>query len=157
MQIHTIPSRNIKSRKRVGRGGKRGTYCGRGMNGQKSRSGSSIDPLFEGGRSSLVERMKKNKGFKSPHVQKNTISLADLERSFQAGDIISTRSLVKFGLVDKTGVKFGVKVLGTGRITKKLTINANILLTESARIAIEQVGGVIIVAEAEKKENVEKK
>lgn len=144
MQIHSISSRNIKSRKRIGRGGKRGTYCGRGVKGQKSRSGVSIDPLFEGGRSSLIERMKKNKGFKSPHTEKNNVSLADLERSFREGGIVSTQAFVRLGLVDKTGIKFGVKILGTGKLTKKLTIKSNIRLTESARAAIEKVGGTIL-------------
>ena len=153
MQIHSIPSRNIKSRKRIGRGGKRGTYCGRGVKGQKSRSGVSINPLFEGGRSSLIERMKKNRGFKSPHQKKTSISLADLERSFQEGELVSPKTLVRVQLVDKTRVKFGVKVLGTGKLTKKLTVSANILLSESARKAIEKVGGTI----AKKIENGERK
>lgn len=152
MQIHSLTSRNTKSRKRIGRGGKRGTYCGRGVKGQKSRSGVSIDPLFEGGRSSLIERMKKNRGFKSPHTKKNNISLADLERVFSTGDVVSTKALVQLGLVDKTAVKFGVKVLGTGKLTKKLTVNANIRLTESARASIEKAGGTIVEKVVEKGE-----
>lgn len=144
MQIHSIPSRNIKTKKRVGRGGKRGTYCGRGMKGQKSRSGGGkIDPLFEGGRSSLIERMKKNRGFKSPHEKKISISLASLEQVFQDGDLVSPKTLVRSFLVDKTRVKFGVKVLGTGKLTKKLIIAGNIFLSEMAREAILKVGGTI--------------
>jgi large subunit ribosomal protein L15 len=151
MQIHSIPSRNIKTKKRVGRGGKRGTYCGRGMKGQKSRSGGGkIDPLFEGGRSSLIERMKKNRGFKSPHEKKVAIPLSDLERAFQDGDLVSPKTLVRAELVDKTRVKFGVKVLGTGKLTKKLTVAANILLSDTARKAIEKAGGSVEKKEEKK-------
>ena len=83
MQIHQLKLNKRKSRKRVGRGGKRGTFSGRGMKGQKARSGAKIDPLFEGGRSSLVERLKKTRGFKSPHGKKININLNDLERIFK--------------------------------------------------------------------------
>ena len=143
MQIHEISSRNSKTRKRVGRGGKRGTYSGRGVKGQKSRSGAKIDPLFEGGRSSLIERMKKNKGFKSPHEKKNTVSLAKLDAAFADGDTVSPKTLVAKKLVDKTRVKFGVKILGTGSVTKKLAIAANILLSDSARTALLAAGGSV--------------
>lgn len=143
MQIHELSSRNSKTRKRIGRGGKRGTYSGRGMKGQKARSGAKIDPLFEGGRSSLIERMKKNKGFTSPHEKKTPLSLTKIDTAFADGDTVSPKTLVAKKLVDKTRVKFGVKILGTGSVTKKLTIAANILLSESARTAILSAGGSV--------------
>lgn len=142
MQIHQLRIKKHKSRKRVGRGGKRGTYCGRGMKGQKSRSGVSINPLFEGGRSSLIERLKKMPGFKSPHPKKININLNDLERNFKAGDTVSVDSLVKIGLVDKIKSKRAkVKILGGGRLTKNITIDKNILLSKSAQASIKKAAG----------------
>jgi large subunit ribosomal protein L15 len=139
MQIHQLKINRRKSRKRIGRGGKRGTYSGRGMKGQKSRSGAKIDPLFEGGRSSLIERLKKVKGFKSIHPKKNIIKLSDLEKHFKNGETVSIESLVKAGLVDKIKVRRGVKILGDGKLTKKLTVDKNILLSKSAKAAIEKL------------------
>ena len=66
MQIHNLKIQYPKKkRKIIGRGGKKGTYSGKGGKGQKGRSGVSIDPLFEGGRSSLIDRLKKIRGFKA--------------------------------------------------------------------------------------------
>lgn len=142
MQIHELKISKRKNRKRVGRSGKRGTYSGRGMKGQKSRSGVSINPLFEGGRSSLMERLKKMPGFKSPHPKKININLNDLERNFKAGDIISIDSLVKTGLVGKIEVRTAkVKILGDGKLAKKLSIDKKILMSKSAKKAIEKAGG----------------
>lgn len=143
MQIHELKISRRKPRKRIGRGGKRGTYSGRGMKGQKSRSGAHINPLFEGGRSSLVERLKKVKGFKSIHPKKNNVNLDALEENFKSADVVSVESLIKKGLVDKIKVKRGIKILGGGKISKKLTIEKNILLTQSARDAILKAGGKI--------------
>ena len=146
MQAHEIKSKTKKkSRKRIGRGGRRGTYSGRGMKGQKSRSGVSISPLFEGGRSSLIERLKKMPGFKSTHPKKININLNDLERNFKNGDKVSLEDLVKIGLVDRIKAKrAAVKILGGGKITKKITVDKKILLSKSAREAIEKAGGKII-------------
>lgn len=144
MQIHELKVKKRKNRKCVGRGGRRGTYSGRGMKGQKARSGVSIDPLFEGGRSSLIERLKKMPGFNSPRLKKNNVNLNDLERHFNSGDVVSSESLVKIGLVDKIRAKSGIKILGDGKLTKKITIEKNIITSKSARSAIEKAGGKII-------------
>lgn len=139
MQVHELKINKKKSRKRIGRGGKRGTYSGRGMKGQKSRSGAKIDPLFEGGRSSLIERLKKVRGFKSPHPKKNIIKLSDLEKHFKSGDTVSIESLVKAGLVDKIKAKNGIKILGSGKLIKKIKVDKNILVSKSAKQAIEKL------------------
>lgn len=150
MQSHQLKTRNTQSRKRVARGGKRGTYSGRGNKGQKARSGGNIDPLFEGGRSSLVERLKKVKGFKSPHAKKVTITLAQLDAKFEDGGEVNIRALVRTGLLDPSRVTRGVKILGTGTLTKKLTIAENILLTASAKEAVEKSGGTLLRANPKK-------
>jgi len=136
MQIHELKVNKRKSRKRVGRGGKRGTYSGRGMKGQKSRSGAKKDPLFEGGRTSLIDRLKKIRGFKSVHPKKININLDDLEKNFKDGDTVSIKSLIKFNLIKKSEAKRGVKILGNGKLTKKLSVDENILLSKSAKKAI---------------------
>lgn len=136
MQIHELKVNKRKSRKRVGRGGKRGTYSGRGMKGQKSRSGAKKDPLFEGGRTSLIDRLKKIRGFKSVHPKKININLDDLEKNFKNGDTVSVESLIKFNLIKKSEAKRGVKILGNGKLTKKLSVDENILLSKSAKKAI---------------------
>jgi len=134
MQIHELKLKKKKKRKTIGRGGKRGTYSGRGNKGQKARSGGkAIDPLFEGGRSSLIERLKKLRGFKSPHPKKININLNDLERNFKNGDTVSLKSLIEIGLIDRIESRKGVKILGTGKLTKKLAIDKEILMSKSAK------------------------
>lgn len=140
MQINEIKIGKKTKRKTIGRGGKRGTYSGRGNKGQKARSGGkSIDPLFEGGRSSLVERLKKLRGFKSPHFKKININLNDLERNFKEGEKVEIKSLIEKGLIGKIESRKGVKILGTGKITKKLTVDKEISMSKSAKISIEKI------------------
>jgi len=143
MQIHQLQSRNKEVSRRKGRGGKRGTYSGRGVKGQKSRSGGNVDPLFEGGRSSLIDRLKKSKGFKSAKVQKTSVSIEKLDRYYEDGDVVSPKTLVRKGLVDKVRVKHGVKLIGGGELTKKLTIKSNVHLTQSVESMIKKLGGTI--------------
>jgi len=143
MQIHELKSKKRKARKTIGRGGKRGTYSGKGNKGQKARSGASVDPLFEGGRSSLIERLKKVRGFKSTHPKKTVIKLADLDKKFKDGETISIESLIKAGLLDKKDSKNGVKILSSGTISKKLTVAKDILFSETAKDAIIKAGGTI--------------
>lgn len=138
MQIHELKVGRKKKRKTIGRGGKRGTYSGKGNKGQKARSGAHVDPLFEGGRSSLVERLKKVRGFKSPHAKKININLNDLERNFENGDKVDIKSLIEKGLVGKIEARKEVKILGTGKLTKKITVDKSIGLTKSAKKAIEK-------------------
>lgn len=153
MQIHELKVSAKKSRKRVGRGGKRGTYSGRGMKGQKARSGGNVDPLFEGGKTSLIERLKKLRGFKSIHPKKTVLNLIDLENNFSDGDEISVSTLLKKGLLRKRKIKNGVKILGNGELTKKLIIKDEILVSKSAKEAIEKVGGKIEIKAQTKTEN----
>lgn len=138
MQIHQIETKKRKGRKRIGRGGKRGTYSGRGNKGQKARSGGNVDPLFEGGRSSLIERLKKVRGFKARTAKKTNINLGDLEKSLPDGAVVSVESLIKAKLISKVEAKKGIKILGDGKITKKFTIDKDILLSKSAQAAIEK-------------------
>ena len=144
MQIHELKLKKRKERKTVGRGGKRGTYSGRGNKGQKARSGASIDPLFEGGRSSLIERLKKVRGFKSRNAKKTVVKIAQLEKAFADGAEINKESLIASKLVSKKDSADGIKILSVGSVTKKFTIGKELLLSESAKNAIIKAGGKIL-------------
>ncbi|MFH1769129.1 MAG: 50S ribosomal protein L15 [Parcubacteria group bacterium] len=153
MQLHNIKIGNKnKASKRVGRGGKRGAYSGRGMKGQQSRSGSSIKPGFRGGDQPLWKIFPKLRGatkkvairhrtFSITRPHPNTVNLSDLENHFDEGFTITKRSIVKRGLVSMG--KNGIKVLGTGNITKKFKFDG-LLFSDSARKKIEEAGGTII-------------
>ncbi len=139
MQINTLKIKKGKSRKKIiGRGGKKGTYSGRGVKGQKSRSGGNINPLFEGGRSTLIDHMKKRRGFKAVKPKKNIVKLENLEKKFKNGDIIDVKSLIKADLVKRVNSKSGVKIIGSGKLTKKLTLDKTILLSKSVQKAFKQ-------------------
>lgn len=130
-------------RKRVGRGGKRGRYCGRGKEGQKSRTGSTseITAFFEGGQMPLVRRIPR-RGFTNVFKRDvRAVNLKDLEKKFAAGETVNLESLKQKGLV-KGSTAFFVKVLGTGNLTKKLTVNVN-AVSESASQAIQKAGGSV--------------
>lgn len=144
MQIHEIPSSDRMRRKRVGRGGKRGTYSGRGNKGQKARSGAHVNPLFEGGRSSLVERLKKVRGFKSVRAKKTFVKISDISRVFVSGETVSHETLVGKKLAPKKILKSGVKVIGLGVIPKGLLFDGSLSLSESVRSRIELAGGKIL-------------
>jgi large subunit ribosomal protein L15 len=144
MQIHTLKLKKRQKRKSIGRGGKKGTYSGRGNKGQKARSGVSIDPLFEGGRSSLVDRMKKIRGFKSIKAKALIVDIAKLGEKFENGDSVNRETLIKKGFFDKMeteGKK--IKILGNSSIKIKLKIGQNILISAAAKKAVEAAGGEI--------------
>ncbi len=130
-----------KKKRRVGRGGKKGTYSGRGMKGQKSRSGGNVNPIFEGGRSTLIEHLPKKRGFKSISPKNQIVSLEKIEKNFEGGDLVNPRSLLAKKLVDN--IKTAVKVLGDGKITKKLTVE-KCLVSKSAKAKIEKADGKIV-------------
>lgn len=140
MQIHELSVGKKKGRKRIGRGGKRGTYSGRGNKGQKARSGAHVNPLFEGGRCSLVERLKKVRGFKSPHAKKPFVKLSDIARAFSAGETVSPETLLAKKLASKEILKSGVKIIGMGTIPKGLLFDTTLSLSEGVRKIIEGQG-----------------
>jgi len=140
MQIHQLRVKTEKRKRRIGRGGKKGTYSGRGMKGQKSRSGAKINPIFEGGRSTLIEHLPKVRGFKSIHPKNQIVSLEKISKFFSDGDKVSPQTLREKRLIRK--IKMPVKILGSGEITKKITFE-KCLASKSARDKIEKAGGVI--------------
>jgi large subunit ribosomal protein L15 len=143
------PAQPRKNRKRVGRGlgSGKGRYSGRGLKGQKARSGShKMRAGFEGGQMPLYMRLGKLRGSTSkdampigPHRTYTVpVNLRDLERVFADGDTVNIEALVERGLVKNT--KHDVKVLGSGELTKKLSVTAH-SFSETAREKIKAAGG----------------
>jgi large subunit ribosomal protein L15 len=145
------PAQARKARKRVGRGlgSGKGRYSGRGIKGQKSRSGShKMRPGFEGGQNPIYMRLGKLRGPYSadampvgPHRTATApVNVAALEQRFDAGADVTPESLVEKGVLKNT--KIDVKILGKGDLTKKLTVTAH-AVSASAREKIEAAGGSI--------------
>ena len=125
-------------RKGRGAGTGNGKTAGRGHKGQKARSGGGVRPGFEGGQTPLYRRIPKrgsnNKRFADKYAEVNVCAL----NVFEDGAVVDAEALINAGLVKKTFD--GVKVLGTGEISKKLTVKA-VKFTESAAKKIEEAGG----------------
>jgi large subunit ribosomal protein L15 len=143
------PAQARKDRKRVGRGlgSGKGRYSGRGIKGQKSRAGSNKMPAgFEGGQMPIDMRAPKLRGNTSADAMpigpfrtySQPINLRDLERVFEDGATVNLEAMVEKGLLKNT--KADVKVLGTGDLTKKLSVTAH-AFSASAREKITAAGG----------------
>ena len=143
------PAQKRKARKRVGRGlaSGKGRYSGRGIKGQKARSGShNMRPGFEGGQMPIYMRLGKQRGPYSkdampvgPHRTSTTpVNLRDLDRVFEDGAEVSLEALVDKGLLKNT--RTDVKILGQGDLKKKLSVTAH-SFSASAREKIEKAGG----------------
>lgn len=139
MQVHQLSLAKRKKRKLIGRGGKRGTTAGRGTKGQKARSGASVDPLFEGGRSTFLERLKKVRGFKSIHRKKCLVTLAELERAYANGETVTVATLVEKRVAPKTALERGVKIVANGILKKKLALGQDVSASEKARASFQTV------------------
>lgn len=133
MQLHQLKLKNKRKKKKtIGRGGKKGTYSGKGMKGQKARSGAHVYPLFEGGRSTLIDHMKKKRGFKSLNAKKAIIKIDVLDKHFKDGQEINIETLINAGIIDKMEAKNGIKILGGKETKKHFLFDKNILLSKSA-------------------------
>jgi large subunit ribosomal protein L15 len=131
-------ARRRKLRKGRGIAAGQGASCGFGMRGQKSRSGSPTRPGFEGGQMPLYRRIPKLKHFELVNRKEFTVINVAKLVDCQAGSTVSLDSLVKDGIV--TSPKHPLKVLGSGDLAVKLTVQAA-AFTESARAKIEAAGG----------------
>ena len=122
---------------KVGRGGKRGSYSGRGMKGQRARSGGKRG-LKAFGLRQTVRRIPKLRGFRSAYPKMAVVNIAELDKKFIDGDIVDGAKMIRIGLVDKANK--GIKILGTGKLAKKLSVIAD-AFSASAKAAIEAAGG----------------
>ena len=137
-ELSPVPGSNKKSF-RVGRGpgSGNGKTSGRGHKGLKARSGGHVRPGFEGGQMPFHMRSPK-RGFNNIFATKYAyVNVGDLNR-FEDGAVVDAAAIVEAGLVKKT--LDGIKVLGKGDLTKKLTVNAA-AFSASAKQKIEQAGG----------------
>lgn len=146
MRLHDLkPRPNSKHRrKRLGCGESsgHGKTSGKGHKGQKARSGGSIRLGFEGGQMPLIRRVPK-RGFNN-NAFKRFLAPVNVEKlnAFEEGSVINEKSFRSAGLVN--GAWQGIKILGTGELKKKLTVEA-VAFSQTAKRKIEQAGGKAVV------------
>jgi large subunit ribosomal protein L15 len=143
MELHQLKATHKrKSKKRVARGGKRGTYSGKGVKGQKSRSGRKMQPIIR----ELIKRYPKKRGYKQNPKKREAvleINLEVLEKKFKSGDKVNPKLLLQKGIIGKIKRKMPkVKILGKGELKKKLIVE-DCEVSEGARKKIENSKGVI--------------
>lgn len=142
MELHTLKRKTPnRKEKRVGRGGKRGKTAGRGTKGQKARAGHRMRPEMR----DIIKKYPKHRGYKQKafRTKPTPVNLAALDATFSAGDAVTVAVLVEKGLAKKIGGKNpSVKILATGKLTKKLAITG-CAVSESAKKAIEAAGGTV--------------
>ena len=142
MKLHELsPAEgSVKSGYRKGRGAGSGNgkTAGKGHKGQNARSGGGVRPGFEGGQIPLYRRLPK-RGFKNRFAKEYAIvNISKLDAKFNDGDVVDMAALIECGLVGKE--LDGLKILGNGEITKKLTVKAKIF-SAAAKEKIEAAGG----------------
>jgi len=144
MKQHELrpPQGAKKNRKRIGRGNARGTgtYSGRGIKGQNSRSGGGVRPGFEGGQQRLIKGMPSLRGFTNIFRTEYAPVNIDTLTGFETGTEVTLGLMVSSGIVKDLSKP--VKVLGRGEITIPLTVEAN-SFSESAKRKIEAAGGSV--------------
>lgn len=142
MKLHELsPAEGSKKDvKRIGRGvgSGQGKTAGKGHKGQKARAGRGMRPGFEGGQMPLQRRIPK-RGFNNIFAKEITgVNVSALDKAFNDGDVVTVDALIAKGLVKKA--LDGVKILGNGEISKKLTVQVN-AYSDSAKQKIETAGG----------------
>ncbi len=142
MQLHDIQSKTKRKRaQRIGRGGARGKYSGRGIKGQKAHSSGSIRPPAR----DIIKKIPKKRGyrFSSFRAQPEIVNISVLQGLFESGSVVSPKTLLDKKLVKRKGNTISVvKILGTGELKKKLTVSG-CLLSKSAQEKIEKAGGSV--------------
>lgn len=145
MQINTLKAATPRvTSARVGRGGKRGKTSGRGTKGQNARAGHKNRPEMR----DILKKLPKRRGYGKnrsrtvkPQVIYTPVNLTKLDSVFSAGDVVSPVTLIQKGLVrSKGGYILPVKILGTGTLTKALTIQ-DCEFSATAKAAVEAAGG----------------
>lgn len=127
----------LKKKKRVGRGGKKGTYCGRGIKGQKARAGRKLKPIVR----DILKKYPKLRGYRFKSKKENVLvlNLDVFEKKFSAGEEITPQLLKEKKIVKKADK---IKILGNGELTKKLVFKG-FLFSKKAKEKILKAGGTI--------------
>ncbi len=126
---------------RIGRGGKRGTFSGRGSKGQTSRAGAKMMPMIR----EMIKRYPKLRGYRYGGIPKDiaVFNVGVLDGKFKAGDVISPEALHKAGIIRNIKGKVpAVKILGAGDVKKSFVVE-NCKVSKEARVKIEKAGGTI--------------
>ena len=146
MQLHELKSSHKRKKiKRVGRGGKRGTYSGHGIKGQKSRAGRKLKPIIR----DLIKRYPKLRGYKQkskiqdPKSKLVILNTDILEKKFNSGEKVNPKILLEKKIISRIkGRMPKVKILGKGEIKKPLFIQGCII-SEQAEEKIKKAGGAV--------------
>ncbi len=155
MQLHELKVKfHRPGKKRIGRGGKKGTYSGRGIKGQKARSGKKPRVGFAGGDTPAVMKFSKKRGVvgkikirRGQKIQQyqnrsTSLNLKDLNHAFKAGEVVTPKSLLKKGLISKIKGRIPkVKILAQGELKKKLRFSG-VKLSKAAQQKLEAVKDV---------------
>ncbi len=142
MQLHDLQRKNkLKTKRQIGRGGKRGTTSGRGTKGQKARSGHRLRPEIR----DQIKKIPKKRGYRfsglSPSFK--PINLRVIDQFFQSGETVSPANLVKKGILRRTGAnRLWVKIVAVGDINKGVIISGCRLST-TAKEKIIKAGGQV--------------
>lgn len=143
MQLHQLrPSLRKKTKKRVGRGGKTGTFSGRGIKGQKARAGRKIRPPER----DVIKKLPKKKGYKhrSHKLSSVVVNVGALDKAFKEGEKVNPSSLREKKLISlKKGKRPYVKLLSEGELKTKLIIE-NCRISKVAEEKITKAGGKIL-------------
>ncbi|MBZ9573018.1 50S ribosomal protein L15, partial [Patescibacteria group bacterium] len=142
MQLHQLkPKHKPKKKKRIGRGGKRGTYSGRGIKGQRARAGAKFQPMIR----EVIKRYPKLRGYRQKVREKiqATVNISTLGEKFKSGEKVIPKILIERKIVSKIkGRVPEVKILGKGELNKKLIIE-DCKVSKGAREKIEKAGGEV--------------
>jgi len=146
MQLHQLkPTYKRRKEKRIGRGGKKGFYSGRGAKGQKARAGRKLQPLIR----QIIKKYPKLRGyrqklkFKNEKLKITILNLEVLEKKFSSGEKVNPETLLEKGIISKIKGRIPkVKILGKGELTKSLTIE-RCLISKQAKEKIEKAKGTI--------------
>jgi len=142
VQLHNLKTKTKnKTKKRVGRGGKRGAYSGKGQKGQKQHGSHGIRPQMR----DVIKKIPKKRGYRFNPFRGSAVvlNLRDLEANFKTGTNINPGVLKKNNLISlKKGKLSRVKILGVGKLTKKFNISG-CFVSGSAKEKIKKAGGTI--------------
>jgi len=152
LSLHTIkPNKGAtKKKKRVGRGNAsgHGTYSGRGLKGQKSRSGGK-NSLKRKGMKPILLQTPKLRGFKSDKPKNQVVNIISINQNFKDGDVVNVKTLLKKGLIDN--LKNPVKILGNGDLQRQSLKFVGVRVSDSAKSQIEKAKGSVTTASMVKK------
>ena len=148
MQLHDLKPKNRRTTaRRIGRGGKRGKTSGKGGKGQTARAGGRPRPELR----DMIKRLPKRRGFgknraatvNNERMRAHVVNVVDLDTTFKDGDVINPATIIASGLIEvREGRDVIVKILGTGELTKKLTVTG-CTVSKTARTKIEAKGGTV--------------